>query len=81
MPTTEALVGCVRSPLAMLMLVQAQRRELGKSGTVTTKRLFDWFMKVNWSADTEKVTMSFLDSHEQHGYRALSSGGCTPLGN
>ena len=51
----------MRSPLALLMLAQAQRKELSKAGIVTTKKLFEWFKNVSWSAETEKVTLAFLD--------------------
>ena len=65
----EALVGVIRSPLALLMTVQAQKRDLQKSGPVTTQKLFDWFQKVSWSKETESLTKGTLE---------LVAIGCAP---
>ena len=37
----EALVGVVRSPLSLLMIIVAQRRELEKAGAASVKKLFE----------------------------------------
>ena len=59
---TEALVGVVRSPLSLLMIIVAQRRELEKAGAASVKKLFAFLKTVNWSSETEKITEGLLET-------------------
>ena len=62
---TKELRAAVMSPLALLMLVAAQRREIAKTEKkVTIPKLHEWIRKVRWNRDSElfNVKLNFLDT-------------------
>ena len=52
------------SPLALLMLVVAKRRQMAKVEKVTTAKLHAWVLSCNWNLDSElyKASLNFLDT-------------------
>ena len=74
------------TPLAMLMLVAAQRREIHRTEKkVTIKKLHTWILSCRWSKESElyDVALNFLETRSRGGFpttdRWWSAGGVSPV--
>ncbi len=60
---TTTFKAVVRTPLALLMMIVAEKKDLEKQvGAVTTQKLFQWFQQCRWSAHTEKLSKNLLEN-------------------
>ena len=74
------------TPLALLMLVAAQRREIHRTEKkVTIRKLHTWILSCRWSNESElyDVTLNFLETRPSGGFptrdRWWSAGGFSPV--